>query len=432
MLDEENDKRIVEAANQYHPGYDESAWAKMELMLDEHLPQKKRNTRIVFLLSLLVILCALIFFAVFENVKKQSTSKPADVTIAKNNAGKFGLSNSSSNSTEATIHTPSLSKASKKHQISGKIEDNLPITSVNKIAGNINSGSVLSNGAITNSGKHNNFEENITEGSKPLLNQQPIASGKSNIFNYIELTKDSITNTGITGQTEIKEKNTIAANENKQVKNVAKKAKVTKTGFQNNFGITISAGPDVSEVHANNTGKLTVAYGAGLSYSISKRFTIRTGFQVSKKIYSVAGNDYHIPSGSLPNYNYLENVGANCKVYEIPIKLDYNFGNVKNHSWFVSAGLSSYLMKKEVYDYYYKTPGGQSYTKNWTINNKNKHFLSVLDLSGGYQYSFNKQFSIIAEPYVEIPLTGIGAGKVKLNSGGILFTLKAKPFLKKR
>jgi hypothetical protein len=432
MLDEENDKSIVEAANQYHPGYDESAWAKMEQMLDEHLPQKKRSRRIVFLLSLLVILCALIFFAIFENVKKQSTLNPADITIAKNNAGKFGLSNSSSSNSTESINTPSLSEASKNHKISKKIENDLPITSLNKVAGNINPGSVLSNDEIISSGKRNNFEENITEGSKPLLNQQPIASGKSNNFNNIELTQDSITNNEITGQTEIKEKNAITANESKQAENIAKKAKITKKGFQNNFGITVSAGPDVSEVHANNTGKLTVAFGAGLSYSISKRFTVRTGFQVSKKIYSVAGEDYHIPTGSLPNYNYLENVGANCKVYEIPIKLDYNFGNVKNHSWFVSAGLSSYLMKKEVYNYYYKTPGGQAYTKNWTVNNKNKHFLSVLDISGGYQYSFNKQFSIIAEPYVEIPLTGIGAGKVKLNSGGILFTLKAKPFLKKR
>ena len=63
MLDEENDKSIKEAADQYHPGYDESAWAKMEQMLDEHLPQKKKNTRIVFLLPLLRdTLCTNIFY----------------------------------------------------------------------------------------------------------------------------------------------------------------------------------------------------------------------------------------------------------------------------------------------------------------------------------------------------------------------------------
>jgi hypothetical protein len=87
-------------------------------------------------------------------------------------------------------------------------------------------------------------------------------------------------------------------------------------------------------------------------------------------------------------------------------------------------------MKKENYEYYFKTPAGQIYDKDWSVSNKNKHLFSVLSISGGYQYSFNKQFSIVAEPYINLPLTGIGSGKVKLNSGGILFTIKAKPFLK--
>ncbi len=80
---------------------------------------------------------------------------------------------------------------------------------------------------------------------------------------------------------------------------------------------------------------------------------------------------------------------------------------------------------------FYKTPAGQTYNKDWSNSNQNKHFFSVLDLSVGYQYLMNKQFSLAAQPYVDLPLTGIGAGKVKLNSAGILFTIKAKPFLKK-
>ena len=36
------------------------------------------------------------------------------------------------------------------------------------------------------------------------------------------------------------------------------------------------------------------------------------------------------------------------------------------------------------------------------------------------------------EPYVKLPLTGIGYGKVKLNSGGILFSIGIKPFAAKK
>ena len=41
MLDDENDKRIKEAADNYHPEYDDTAWEKMEQLLDEHLPAEK-------------------------------------------------------------------------------------------------------------------------------------------------------------------------------------------------------------------------------------------------------------------------------------------------------------------------------------------------------------------------------------------------------
>jgi hypothetical protein len=34
----------------------------------------------------------------------------------------------------------------------------------------------------------------------------------------------------------------------------------------------------------------------------------------------------------------------------------------------------------------------------------------------------------MAEPYLELPLNGIGFGKINLNSTGLLFTLVVKPF----
>ena len=34
----------------------------------------------------------------------------------------------------------------------------------------------------------------------------------------------------------------------------------------------------------------------------------------------------------------------------------------------------------------------------------------------------------MAEPYIKLPLSGVGYGKVKLNSGGLLITVGFKPF----
>ncbi|HMU72724.1 MAG TPA: hypothetical protein PKD93_08280, partial [Ferruginibacter sp.] len=176
-------------------------------------------------------------------------------------------------------------------------------------------------------------------------------------------------------------------------------------------------------------GKATLLYGAGLSYTFARqKLTVRTGFYMSKKIYDAAPDQYHTPGGNYPN---LYNVAADCKIYEIPIGLSYNFGARGKHNWFGFAGISSYLMKTEKYDYQYKTPSGYTYNYKHKVTNENNHYFSVVTLSAGYQYQLSRRVSLQAEPYVKIPLGGVGVGKVKLNSGGILFTATIRPFAKK-
>ncbi len=207
----------------------------------------------------------------------------------------------------------------------------------------------------------------------------------------------------------------------------ANKEQKKKKGFSNNLGITVSAGSDLSYVNIGHLGKATFLYGAGLSYPIGKRVLIRTGFYVSKKIYSATPQEYNGVT-----YPYLNKIDGDCKVYEIPLSVNYNFGARNRHNWFGSLGLSSLLMKKEEYAYIYKTPGGTTYRYDQTINNENKHLFSVLNLSAGYQYTANKNLSFMAEPFVKLPLTGIGAGKIKLNSAGLLLTATIRPFAKKK
>jgi hypothetical protein len=85
-------------------------------------------------------------------------------------------------------------------------------------------------------------------------------------------------------------------------------------------------------------------------------------------------------------------------------------------------------MKRETYHYYYKDQLGQDRYKSWTIFNENKHYFSVLTLSAGYQRNINKTFFVSAEPYLKMPLSGIGYGKIKLNSAGVQFSVGAKLF----
>jgi hypothetical protein len=100
---------------------------------------------------------------------------------------------------------------------------------------------------------------------------------------------------------------------------------------------------------------------------------------------------------------------------------------------FATAGISSILMKEEIYNYSYKfSPSGPLYSHENTVSNENKHLFSTITISGGYQRNIGRHISILAEPYVKLPLSGVGYGKVKLNSGGVLFSIGIKPFAGKK
>lgn len=204
-----------------------------------------------------------------------------------------------------------------------------------------------------------------------------------------------------------------------------------KNNFKNAFAFTISTGPDVSAVSFDRIGKTRLVIGAGISYQLNKRWNLRTGFYAVQKVYDAKPDQYTPPDPNWYYYQYVQDIHASCRVFEIPLIASYTFSQRPKHSWFASAGVSSYIMKSESYDYFLKYPSGNTDTKNYTVYDKNEHFLSSLRLSMGYQKQFSNRISFSAEPYINTPLTGIGLGKIKLSSAGVLFTLSIKPFAKK-
>src|ERR1019366_1455850 len=109
--------------------------------------------------------------------------------------------------------------------------------------------------------------------------------------NTIKEKAASETATTIANNPDIKEeiakakKEVVKTKKSKQ-SDVNKKSATTNKNFTNNFAIDWSAGPDVSSVGLNKAGRIAINYGAGISYALSYRFTLRTGFYVAEKIYS--------------------------------------------------------------------------------------------------------------------------------------------------
>ena len=427
MWDEKNDNKIRDAADNFQPAFDPGAWQKMEQLLDKNLPQKKDRKRLFLLLPFLFILLGFFFFIFFYHrndgnwlqskgsVNPEVSTYPAEGKPANEKAA--ALPNPVNRNRREITATGDDSKKEKAAYQSGngKVSKALVKNTnlqVIKVKGNATS--EPQNGSL------NPPQSTVVSIPAGLANSD-IADKRSHPSSNPKGEPQHITaEKSITHASG--DKNRLPANQ-QPGKPKAKK----KESFANDFSLSFSAGPGVSSV-GRTGGKLSLDFGISAGYLLSRHFGIRTGIFMSKKIYSATPEQYNL---SVTNFSYLDKINANCNVIDIPFNVDYFSDQKGKHNWFFSAGLSSYLMKKESYDYVYKMPGGQLYNKDWTIWNQNEHFFSILDLSAGYQYFLNGRFSLAVQPYIDLPLTGIGAGKVKLNSAGILFSVKVKPFLKR-
>ncbi len=449
MQDEEIDRMdeiIREASNSYHPAYNDKAWEKMEVLLDKHLPQKgERRRPFAFYLLLLLVAGGAIFVMLYPwkkninfpkttiaNIQEGGTQQPLATTgkqvelykptvSVKDNSGLPSIASRPDNDITGNIKTPLIPGRSAFQKSHIKISNSDATDEINEVTGNKaeKSQSIKTESNEPASSKHN---IDLVYGTHGRVIPVQI---NNNILLVPQADSDAVK--GSTGKEKIEP---LALSKPAPDKTAAKKK--VKRGFANNFAVTVSAGPDLSFVSLDVPGKIMLSYGAGLRYTISKRLTISTGFYQSRKIYSATPGDYHPPTGNWTYYTDLKRVDADCKIYEIPLAVSYNFKQSVQHNWFAGIGLSSLIMKNETYHYLYKNSQGQTMYRAWTVKEKNKHFLSVLIISGGYQYQLNHRISFIAEPFLKLPLQGIGFGKIKLNSGGLLMTASIKPFKKRK
>ena len=109
MWDDEINKKIKDAADQYHPAYDETAWDKMELLLNEHLPVENKRRKKYFLLLFTALLLGGSFFIIIYYKQTNSTAKNLQKTEIKNNLAPTQLSQQKSLSTDKAV--PSSSSA---------------------------------------------------------------------------------------------------------------------------------------------------------------------------------------------------------------------------------------------------------------------------------------------------------------------------------
>lgn len=188
------------------------------------------------------------------------------------------------------------------------------------------------------------------------------------------------------------------------------------------FSVSMMAGPDINGVNTLKSNRGGISIGLMLNYKLTKTLSISTGALYAMKLYNTKF-EYYKPNSSYVFPNVPKAVNADCRVLDIPLNINYTAVSKAKDAVALSAGISSYLMLKEGYSFTYETPTTRG-PKTYKFNNRNKHYLGILNFGAAYERKISDEVSVGVQPYVKIPVTDIGYGRVKLLSTGILTSVK--------
>jgi hypothetical protein len=201
-----------------------------------------------------------------------------------------------------------------------------------------------------------------------------------------------------------------------------------KTATPKGLYAGILGGMGVTSVKGQRVEKAGTDIGIVLGYTAGKHWAFEAGLLWSRKHYYSRG-DLVKAEVYTPRYYVLSDVSGDCRMIEIPVSVQYHFAYGRHGNWFASAGLSSYLMQREDYDYTYKNNSyNTEYPVYSTYNNATKDWISQLQLSAGYRWSLPRRFALRAEPYVQLPLKVAGYGRLPLTSAGLRIAITKSIF----
>jgi hypothetical protein len=189
------------------------------------------------------------------------------------------------------------------------------------------------------------------------------------------------------------------------------------------FSATLQLSPDMSTA-GSVTNFSSPGYKTGITvqYRISPRWSVSTGLIRSEVRYSARGRDYdppvYWPSGGGP-----EHISAVCLLVDIPVTLRYDVLQFSGSRFYATAGLSSYIMLNEEYNFRYD---GYVYgqPESWNGRTGTRHWLSNAGFSVGYELDIHPNWSLQAEPFIALPLREVGWGNVRLYSVGSYLSVR--------
>jgi hypothetical protein len=403
---QEFDNKLKEHLEGSSVPYDSESWELMSQKLDQVLPGKDSSNSRVFELSLVALLLSSLFFWSVGTFTQKASSEMAlgstnqpDISEGKEQMISSGIPSTAKPTPSKDTTLPSIQA---KEQLNSSTSSSEVDSATN--ARNIGS---------SNEGPSQRLEQadaaisatsvgNVTEKETAILglNYHLAGHGPEIITKFKQELPDSIQRNGLEAGTPV-------------IKTVGSP-----------WLVGIGYAPDISLVGFGETTKPGTNLGVLVEYQFGSRWSLQSGLIYSKKHYKAAGDDYNAPEGFWYYGTVPDDTDATCDVLDIPLNLRYYFNSSRHNRFFASTGFSSYIMLTEDYYYHYEDNYDPDLVDSWGVSNENQHFFGIYNFSLGYQKALGSQWFLEIEPFIKVPLGGVGFGEVKLWSTGSFFSLK--------
>jgi hypothetical protein len=195
------------------------------------------------------------------------------------------------------------------------------------------------------------------------------------------------------------------------------------------FGINVAPGMS----SATDGSALNIGGGVNLDIAIAKNLDISTGVQVEYR-------DIETATGNGTGVSAIQQTSYNITNLDIPLNITWKFKTNRTESYYISGGFSSLAYLGENYSttsynqmlqssIVYDVSGAENTVYKLvdvrTTTVERTEPFSSLDVAGrinlmvGYSTSVSPKLNLHIEPYIKIPLTGMGSKDMRFTTSGI-------------
>jgi hypothetical protein len=410
-LEKNTDDLFRKAVENYRVNPGESNWDKIVPQLSEAAPpasklnRKKYSSILLLLILLLLTGGGLIKYISYDNFKSVQNNKPVDSYKEQSYNNKNPINKKST--IPKDLPAQQLKQSENNLVLAKKIkQEPFKIGDASTSENNLSIASSKELKIVSIAVERDNVNNSSTANQSALISPQ--------------LLNDALQIATITAQ-----KN----NDSSIVSSGKSSTKVSPFEKQHHVYIGFLGGLSLNKVKDQQLRKPGFDIGVTAGYQFSDRMALETGIFLSRKHYFTEGKYFSMEkiSASMPPEMKVMSIDGNSTIFEIPLKLKFDVCDKNKRTFFSSAGLSSYILTKEKNDYH-TLMNGTNKTVTSLYKNSSSYFAGALNVSLGYEHTIgNHNNKIRIEPYVQIPLKGIGMGALPVMSSGlhIGFTLSS-------